>query len=64
MKPKSLEGKTAIFNPGGANKQATKELIKSLSETAKDKFAGDYARDIIGRVKKGYEIQSGQKYEE
>lgn len=61
----SLERKIEpILNPDGPNKEATDELIEALSEVANSKsFAKDYAKNLIEAIKKGYEIQTGEKYE-
>ena len=60
----SLEGRMQpILNPDGSDRQATEELIETLSTALDSPIAGDYAKDLIKAVKAGYEIQSGEKYE-
>ena len=54
-----------ILNPQGHNKQDTEELIKSLSPTLKSNTwpeVKDNTIKMIKQIVKGYEIQSGEKY--
>jgi|GEM_PF-3453511 len=53
-----------IFSPGGPDKKSTEEMVKVLSEAA-NALDGKTKRNmlaLIGALKKGYEMQSGEKY--
>jgi len=56
-----------VFNPDGPNRQATEELIETISTVVDSPRASqetkDYAEKLIEAIKVGYEIQSGEKYE-
>jgi hypothetical protein len=53
-----------ILNPEGANRQATKELIDTLSTVVSDPIAGRLATRMIEAIKEGYKIQSGESYDQ
>jgi hypothetical protein len=64
---KKLESKLdPIFNPNEPNKIITNELIEAISTILNDEkiscMAKEYARELIESIKKGYEIQTGEKY--
>ena len=52
----------AILNPNGPDRKATTELIDALSTALKSPRIGDYAKDLIEKIKKGYKIQSGENF--
>lgn len=55
-----------IINPNGPDKKATEELIKALSTVFTSNTSPkvkEYTRGIIKGVGKGYEMQTGEKYE-
>ena len=56
-----------ILNPDGPNKSITQEIIEALSTVFEEKTAScmtkDYAEKLILGLKKGYEMQSGEKYD-
>ncbi len=65
---KDLECKIdPILNPEGPNRIITQEIIDALSTVFKDETAScmakDYAEKLILSLKKGYENQSGEKYD-
>ena len=65
MSDEPLEERTdLILNPDGPNIQATREVVKAISVAQDDEVAGSYVRNLIERLKSGYELQSGQKYKE
>ncbi len=52
----------AILNPNGPDRKATTELIDALSTALKSPRIGDYTKELIEKIKKGYKIQSGENF--
>jgi hypothetical protein len=53
-----------IHNPAGPNRQATQELIDTLSTVPESSLAYNYTQEMIKAVKAGYEEQSGENFDQ
>jgi hypothetical protein len=52
-----------IINPGGPNLKETEELIKYVSIDLDNPKVKDFTLNVIDSIIKGYEHQSGEKYD-